>query len=205
MVSPICTVNGSSVTNGFNTTPGVTVTIALVDTAGVNYWSLTCYSTSNKESISAVNAAISINQTNKTATLTIPSSNGGCAIILESKVNNGIDLHGIIQESYSITFGIFSIGTGNNRLIATKQTIEGSANFGWIKDLNLLLDGSALLNPDFGSINIISSGTASVGSVNTTNIAGSNVIAGAIINSLRTVDGYAFDHEGNIIKILLLL
>ena len=178
MPSPICTINGNSTIDGYNTVPGAIVNIALADKTDVNYWSLTCYSTDDKQTIAGINAAIAVDQINKTATLNIPYTARGCAIILKSIVNNG-DLNGVIMPSYTTTFGIFARGGAGMRLIAANQTAEGDANFGWIKDLNMLLGGEMPRKPDLGSNTITITDILSCNDLTTSNL-GYNDIAGGI-------------------------
>ena len=188
MPSPICTVNAASTVDGYNTTPGATVTIALVSSTDVLYWELTCYSTDDHQLVAAINANITVNQVAKTATLLVPNTARGCAIILQSRINRGVDLHGITQSSYSTTFGIFGIGGVGHRLIATKQTTEGNATFGWTEDINLILARELNKNPDFGASDVTVAGAVSCGSLNTTDITGFNSFDGFICYSTREVN-----------------
>jgi len=137
--NPICTVNGVSTTDGYDASPGDTVTISLADATDVTYWSLTCFSTDDQQTVDAINSNITVNQSLKTATLVVPSTARGCVIILKSVVNRGNDQFGAVQASYTTTLGIFALGASSTRLIATKQTNEGNATFGWIEDLNAIL------------------------------------------------------------------
>lgn len=139
MTSPICTVNSASTLDGYNTVPGGSITIALVDKTGVSSWSISCISTDDQQTTAAINALLTINQTLKTATFTVPSTARGCTLIFQSKVNNGLDSNNNVNSSYTTTFGIYAIGTGGLRLIAANETIEGNSVFGWTASFNSVL------------------------------------------------------------------
>src|SRR5882762_7247620 len=111
-VSPICTVNGSSTTNGVNVTPSASVTIALVSTAGVGTWSIQCTSTDETNVVATINASISANFATKTATFTAPAN--GAALIFQSRVNGGVNQQtGIQDPSLTTTFGVYTTTTGD--------------------------------------------------------------------------------------------
>lgn len=139
MTSPSCLVNGLSTVNGFNTAPTATVTISLADITGVNSWSLLCVSTDDGNSVDAANAGLTVNYVNKTATFVVPNVAAGGAFIFKSVINTGYGLNGVLIPEYSTTFGIFSIGTCGNRLIAANETTEGNSTFGWVSDINSLI------------------------------------------------------------------
>jgi len=137
MTSPICTVNGSTTGNGVNVAKNSTVTIAIADTAGVKNWSLQCLSTDDHLVATNISAGLSINTTTKVATFTSPNVSDGAALIFESKVNGGLDINGRVDESLTTRFGVFVLtDTGNLRVGAFDETVEGSASFGWTAKFN---------------------------------------------------------------------
>lgn len=129
MNSPICTVDGYATTNGVDVAASSTVTIALFDTGGVSQWNLTCLTTDELNSAVAVNTGLTINQAAKTATFTAPSQLGS-ALIFQSKINNGVDVNGVSQPSYTTTFKV-SVETATGlRVGAFNETMENSATSG---------------------------------------------------------------------------
>lgn len=133
MPSPTCTVNATATTNGVNVAASSAVTIALADTTGVTSWSLSIFGTDETHSA----PALTVNQTNKTATFTAPTA--GAALLFKSIVNNGVDVNGTAQPSYTTTFGIFVLTAASRRVVALGQTTEGDASFGWVKDINTII------------------------------------------------------------------
>ena len=169
----ICTCNGASTKDGYDTTPSNTVTIALLDKTGVNAWDLTCLYTDDKQSVAYVNAnQLVVDQLSKTAILTTTSNTRGGSYIFQSTANGSGD---------SITFGIFAIGTSGLRLLAANQTTEGNSEFGWLPELNNIfrevLDDTISNATDFGVANITTTGTATTGWLHMT---GNLVLNGAV-------------------------
>lgn len=136
MPSPICLVNGASTTDGYDAAGGSTITIALADTTGVSSWSLECIGTDETHSAATITSSLSINSNTKTATLVVPSDVGGSALIFRSTVNNSRDSNGTYQSSYSTTFGVFVLTAAGYRLMATNETTEGNATYGWVDKFN---------------------------------------------------------------------
>ena len=137
MTSPICTVNGSTTGNGVDVAKNSTVTIAIADTAGVKAWSLRCITTDDNHSAATITSALSINLVSKTATFTSPNVSDGAAMIFESKVNGGLDINGRVDESLTTRFGVYVVtDTGNLRVGAFDETVEGNASFGWLVKFN---------------------------------------------------------------------
>lgn len=138
MASPLCTVNSTSVVDGVDVAAEDTVTIELIDLAGVNQWSIQCVSTDDLNTTAAINATLTVNSVSKTASFTSPGTDGA-ALIFESKVNNGRDVNGRVVDSYTTRFGVFVLAATGNRVVAFDQTTEGDASHGWIVDLNTAL------------------------------------------------------------------
>lgn len=139
MASPTCQVKDGSgsyqaTTNGVNVTPANTVTIGLVSTAGVRSWGITCVYTDDTSDAATVTAALSVNNTAKTATFTAPAA--GKAYIFQSQVNSGNDANGAADASLTTTLGVYTLTSGSLRVLATNETQEGNASFGWVKSVN---------------------------------------------------------------------
>lgn len=141
MPSPLCEVRdgaGSyqSTTNGVNVTPGNTVTIHLIDSSAET-WSIECVYTDDLSVAATVNAGLSINGPARTASFTAPSA--GRAYIFRSVVNGGVGPDGRTRSSYTTTFGIYTLTSGGARVLASNETTESDATFGWIKPINSLI------------------------------------------------------------------
>lgn len=137
MSSPICTVNGSTTGNGVNVASGSTVTIQIYDTAGVNAWSIKCLTTDDLQVAASITASLTIDAITKTATFTAPTTTVGAAMIFESKINGGLDINGRNDASLTTRFGVFVLtASGNLRVGAFDETVEGNAAFGWTAKFN---------------------------------------------------------------------
>lgn len=149
MTSPICLVNGLSTTNGRDVTKNTTVTIQLADTAGVTTWEITCIGTDDLHTTTAINDTLEITDiTNKTATFEMPDDNG-VSCIFQSRVNNGVDLNGRTQVTYTTTFKVATL-INSNRTIAVNETMESDATFGWAKPVNQIIRASLSSELDAG-------------------------------------------------------
>lgn len=137
--SPICTVDGYSTIDGVDVSAGSTVTIQLSDLAGVSSWSIKVIDSDDLQSPASINSGLAVNNITRTCTFTAPSTARGCALIFQSRVNNGKDLNGKNQSSYTTTFGVFVVGSSGLRLLARNQTTQGDADYGWITDVNAIL------------------------------------------------------------------
>lgn len=147
--SPICYVDGYATTNGVDVSSSTLVTIQLADTAGVKQWSISCIYTDENQVAATITSGLTINYTTKTATFTSPGD--ACALIFQSKVNNGVDNNGIEQASYTTTFKIAVLTASGKRLLAFNETMENNASFGWtgiindsISDPSTLVAGAGL-------------------------------------------------------------
>lgn len=139
MVSPLCQVSNAGAAyvtsvGGVNVTAAATIVIRLADT-NVDTWSIQCVSTDDANVAAAIQAALTIDSLNKTATFTAPAA--GAALRFRSVVNGGIDGNGVTQSSYSTTFCIYTLVSGY-RTIAADETTEGGT-FGWLSSLNSIL------------------------------------------------------------------
>lgn len=134
MPSPICLINNTSVSNGFDATSGQSLTLKLANYTGVNSWDLKCIGTDEDNSTAEINSSLTYNKYKKIYYLTLPSNPG--AFIFKSIINNGKDNSGILRESYTNTFGVFIKYDSGYRPVAVNQVYEGNSNFGWIVDIN---------------------------------------------------------------------
>jgi hypothetical protein len=130
MPSPTVLVNGLSTINGVDVVAGSTVTVVLQSSVGVSSWSLSCIGADDLNTTTAVNATISVNGANFTATYTQP--NTVSALVMQSVINGGTDSMGQVVPSYTTTFGTFVRTQASFRVGATNMTIEPSAQYGWL-------------------------------------------------------------------------
>lgn len=135
MTSPICLINGSSTLNGSNVNAGSTVNIALQDTTGVSSWSIKCTNTDGYNTPAAINATLSVDDVNKTATFTAPNS-AGSGLQFTSIVNNGIDVNGSISSAFTTTFGVWVVTGLGDRVLFPDETLESDPVNGWSEDFN---------------------------------------------------------------------
>ncbi len=134
--SPICTVGG-------NPTPAdvaanTVVSGGLASGAGANYWALSCTSTDDSSTAAAVNATLSLNQTNKTFSFT--SLGLGTSYIFTSQVGIkglGLDANGNYNPAFTTTFKVNVKSAGGFRVIAFNETTEQGAG-GWISEYNAM-------------------------------------------------------------------
>lgn len=169
--SPLCTVNAASTINGVNVTAASTVTIALVDTAGVKQFHVSCLTTDELLVAATITAGLTIDTVAKTATFTAPAV--GSALRFQSVVNNGKDANGVVDPSLTTTFGVYVLTTSGYRVAAFDETTEGSASFGWVTKVNALVRASVVAAASAGAGMTFSAGAYAVGA----NADGSIVVA----------------------------
>lgn len=136
--SPQCLVGG--VATPADVTAGATVSVALANAAGANYWSLIAIATDELNTAAAINATLAINQTTKTATFTAPSGLGS-AVIFQSTVGilgssspaAGKDANGAVQPSFTTTFKVNVRTAALLRVIVPNETLEQGV---WTNELN---------------------------------------------------------------------
>lgn len=137
MASAACTVNATTTQNGVNVAGGTNAHIALVDTAGVEKWVLTCIGTDERFVPATVTLALTINQVTKQADITQAADDGlGAAWIFQSVVNDGKDVNGKVVPAYTTTFAIYLPCANGIRISAVNETVENSAAYGWTKKFN---------------------------------------------------------------------
>ncbi len=131
MTSPICLVNGTATSSSVAVTPGSTVTIRLDDPAGAESWAVTCYSTSEDSTTTAVNATLSVTDAvNKIAEFTFPATYG-TAVLLQSVINGGVDSNGRTRPEWTTTFKVYSAVSGNNLEVAALNETSEAGPYGW--------------------------------------------------------------------------
>jgi hypothetical protein len=128
MASPACTVNATATTNGVDATAGATTTIALISSAGVKTWSISCTGTDELLVAGTINAGLTIDGVGKTCTFTQPVA--GSALIFTSSVT---DNNGLVSTT---TFGVYTRTAAALRVGAVGETTEGNAAYGTTAIIN---------------------------------------------------------------------
>ncbi len=153
--SPLVLINATPQINGVNVDVGSTVTVTLASNAGVYAWDVFCIGTDELTDSATINATVSINHSNNTATFTAPNYNGS-ALVFKSIVNNGMDINGVVQPDYVTTFGVYTLVAmfdvdgyvdGYYRVGAVNETTEGDANYGWVSKFNPFIRNLPLIFP----------------------------------------------------------
>ncbi len=135
--SPVCEVKDgagayTATTNGVTVTASNVITIRLASVAGANFWGLECVGTDETLDADTITALLTIDQSTKTATFTMPAGTGK-ALIFQSTVGItalGADANGTQQSSYVTTFKVATLTTFGLRTGAINETYENSASFG---------------------------------------------------------------------------
>lgn len=134
--SPLVLINSTPQVNGVNVPKNSSVTVALASNAGVFTWDIVCVGTDENNTVASINATVSINHAINTATFTVPDGYGQ-AFIFQSIVNNGTDVNGVVQPSYTTTFGVYVLAVdGVRRVGAQNETVEGNSTYGWLTKFN---------------------------------------------------------------------
>jgi hypothetical protein len=134
--NPACTVNSLSPPQ--NVTAGATVSFGLVSTAGANFWSVSVTGTDELNTVAAVQATVTLDQTHKTGTFTAPAGLGS-AVQLTSVVGiagMGLDANGASVKAFTTTFKVNVLCASGLEVFHTNETIEQSAPFGWLAVVN---------------------------------------------------------------------
>ncbi len=111
--------------NGYNVGAGDAISVRLLNTAGVEGWSLTAIGTDE----SSIAPTISVGGTGNSLR-TFTAGSAGTTTIFQSTVTDGQG------TQTSITFGVFVLTSGSARVIGTNQRFEGSSQYGWITEVN---------------------------------------------------------------------
>jgi len=190
--SPLLLINGSPQLNGVAVSPGSTVSVALASSFGVSSWTLTCTGTDDLNAAATINASIVVNTSTFTATYTHPSTNGS-KVILQSTINNGVDINGRPLASYSTTAAAYSLANSGYAVGAQNETIETNASFGWLPIVNNLAR-----NAPSGPIGPGPTGTH-IGSAGFTYQAGTTGFTGPSQLSFCITDSQAIYFDSNLL------
>jgi Pectate lyase superfamily protein len=135
-ISPVCTVN--SLATPQNVAAGAGFTIQLAVPTGVNFWSVTCTSTDDTNTVAAVQATLAVNLGTKTATCTAPAGLGSSMIFASTVgiAGLGIDQNRTLQPSFTTTFKVNVLTSGGATVVATNEQLEQDPIHGWTAALN---------------------------------------------------------------------
>jgi hypothetical protein len=153
--NPACLVNGQ--VPAYVASASATITISLASPAGANFWSVSCTSTDELNTPAAVNATLSINQTNKTATCTL-SAVLGSAYIFTSTVGIlglGLDANAVQQPAFTTTFKVNVKASNAAIVLAENETFEQSAPAGWFAVINPALRAGVSVPISVGSTGFV--------------------------------------------------
>jgi hypothetical protein len=133
--SPACTVNGGSVPA--NVGGGTTITIALADPTGAQYWSIHCTSTDETNVATTIDATASVNQATKTATFTAAAGTGSSMIFTSVVGVEGLGIDGNRQSvpALTTTFKV-NVLAGGLAVIAANEGLEQNPVYGWLGEVN---------------------------------------------------------------------
>lgn len=143
MANAAVLVNGNPLaqtgTTGVNVAANSTITIALVNSAGVGSWSINC---TESDGLNTNSAPVTINNTKIqngfSATFTAPNVSTfdgytiGAAMQFTSIVNNGT------STQNTVTFGIWVLGGSGVRMVFNGENLESNATYGVATDINEL-------------------------------------------------------------------
>jgi hypothetical protein len=134
--SAYCSANGTNIslsgTSGLNVASASTLTIRLVNPAGVQNWSILCTGVDEITNLTAINNSISQNNTNFSATFTMPTTSFGAAMQFTSITNQST------SAQNTFTFGIFILYDGY-RLFFGGESDESNMTVGNTADLNKMV------------------------------------------------------------------
>lgn len=151
-------------TNGIDVAPGDVVTIKLGSVDGVSQWAITCLSTDETSSASAINASLAVNGVTKTATFTVPTGVGR-AFRFESKVVSSL---GSVARA---TFGIYVPASVGLSVGAMNETTERDGVWGWLTRVNGLvrtLSAKITTKAKVDDAGFLETATATAGNVDVT-------------------------------------
>lgn len=112
-------------TNGVNVGAGHTITVKLVNPAGVEAWQLTATGTDETSSLPTISVSGTGNNLR-----TFTAGSAGTTTIFQSQTTDGNG------NQISVTFGIYVLTSGSSRVIAATERYEGNSTYGWITSLN---------------------------------------------------------------------
>jgi len=164
MTSPAVTVDGNPNPHEVNVVGGATVTVQLADLAGVRSWTCRVWSADDLTypNIATINAGIVIDNATRTATFTAPSSLSGVTLLMESIVNGQVDVNGRFVPEWRVSFGVFVPMPSGRRRLGVGQTTEGDPSFGWVKDVNNLIEYASIAPATAGAGMVFSGGAYNI-------------------------------------------
>ena len=125
---------GSSPTSPVSVIAGSTINFALASSAGVSNWNFYCNATDDLNDKTLITNAITINQVNKTATMTAPT--GSCALQMFSVINNGINNAGQSDPTLTAECKVYvPTPVSGSQVFFAGETIQGGQN-GWLEIIN---------------------------------------------------------------------
>jgi hypothetical protein len=146
MASALVEVNSASLggwtsaEDGFDVLPGEVVSVRLADSSGIKLWQLTVIGTDELVVAPTITQALSVTAS---ATFTAPSTpTEGWALAIQSQVGFnalGFNRYDVVDDTYTITFGVFRRTGEGLRLGAENEIYEGSAEWGWTIKFNELV------------------------------------------------------------------
>lgn len=147
--SPTCTINSGS--TPADVAAGASVSGALANPAGANFWFLAAISADDllgASGLATLQASLAINQTNKTFSFTAPPSLGEGVIFMStvgvsslSTLGAGRDVNGNIVPAFTTTFKVNVPTSGGNRVIVVGEVLEQSTYAGWLAEINAAIRG----------------------------------------------------------------
>lgn len=154
--SAYVSVNGTPVPDtgspaGVNVAAGSTVTIALLNVAGVNRWDVNCTMSDGvnpNSAFSLIEATKILDSTHFTCQFTMPAFTNIGSVSEPWNVGGSMQFVSVVNagefNQNSFTFGLFVIGSGTLRLVFDGENLETDAIYGVAPDINQVLLGRAL-------------------------------------------------------------
>lgn len=153
----------------FTATPNnASAVIALDNSAGAAFWSLTCIGTDENSSAATVNASISINMGTKQATLT--TSGKPSSLTMQSQVGilgPGLNAAGLSDPTLTTTFQINVPTTNGKCVMAAGEQQQFSPEFGWVPKVNAGIAGAGGSSPNI--VNFLAYGADPTGTSTSAN------------------------------------
>lgn len=150
MAAPQVEVNSASLGawtstgNGIDVLPGETVSVRLIDPAGIRLWQLSIWDTDDEVVAPTFAQAGSVSGV---AMFTAPSSpSDGWTLLILSAVgyyDYGFDRNSQPRTDYLATFGVYRRTPNGYRTVGVNERQEASSQFGWAATLNKLLRAGA--------------------------------------------------------------
>jgi hypothetical protein len=144
--SPLCEIKVGAAAyvtavGGVDMALSTTIIIKLSSQTDVDTWLVECVTTDDTSDAATVTASLTIDAVARTATFTAPGDTGK-AYRFRSRVNGGINRNNVVDTALETTFCLYTQVNGR-RVVATDETTEGDATFGWIVWLNDIIRTNA--------------------------------------------------------------